>query len=148
MTGVQTCALPIYRLAVLIAHLFLAPPQFEEVGNYRAELDAGIARYLKVPGHALLRGLALGGLTFGLTLVGLIFGLSGLRTGPAASTRPAALLLLSTAALAVSLYVGIPLPYQRYYLPLVPLVCLWSGFALVRAAREMKKLPFFRAALG
>jgi len=90
----------------------------------------------------------LGGLTLGLTLAGLTFGLRGLRTGSGASTRPVGLLLLSTAALAVSLYVGIPLPYQRYYMPLVPLVCLWSGFALVSLAREMKKLPLVRAALG
>ncbi|MGH2620597.1 MAG: hypothetical protein ACRDHG_08505 [Anaerolineales bacterium] len=136
------------RLAVLVAHLFLAPPQFEEVGNYRAALNASVTRYLAVPGHALLRGPTLGGLAFGLVLAGLIFGLRGLRTGSRPSTRPAVLLLLSTAALAVSLYVGIPLPYQRYYMPLVPFVCLWSGFALVSLAREMKKLPFLRAALG
>lgn len=136
------------RLAVLVAHLFLAPPQFEELGNYRAELAASVAGYLAVPGHALLRGLTLGGLSLGLTLAGLALGLRGLRTGLGASTRPAGLLLFSTAALAVSLYVGIPLPYQRYYMPLVPLVCLWSGLALVSLAREMKKLPFLRAALG
>jgi len=136
------------RLAVLIAHLFLTPPQFEEIGNYRAELAASVAHYLAIPGHTLLRGRTLGGLSFGLTTFGLIFGLRSLRAGSGASTRPVALLLLSTAALAVSLYVGIPLPYQRYYLPLVPLICLWSGFALARFVREMKKLPLLRAALG
>ena len=136
------------RLAVLIAHLFLAPPQFEEVGNYRAELASSVGRYLAVPGHTLLRGPILGGLILGLTLAGLIFGLRSLRPGSGPSTRPVALLLLSTAALTVSLYVGIPLPYQRYYLPLVPFVCLWSGLALGSLGREMKKLPLLRAALG
>jgi hypothetical protein len=50
--------------------------------------------------------------------------------------------------LALTLYIGIPLPYQRYYVPLVPLVCLWSAFAVIRLGRQMKKLPFIRTALG
>jgi len=136
------------RLAVLIAHLFLAPPQFEEIGNYRAELASGVAHYLTVPGHALLRGQTLGSLTLALTLAGMIFGLAGLRGGSRSSTRPVVLLLFATGALALSLYAGVPLPYQRYYVPLVPLTCLWSGFVLVRLGRETKKLPFFRAASG
>ncbi len=135
------------RLAVLIAHLFLAPPQFEEIGNYRAELDSSVGRYLAFPGHSLLRGPTLGGLSFGLTLVGLIFGVTTLRSGLRAGNRSVALLLLSTAALGLTLYIGIPLPYQRYYLPLVPFVCLWSAFALVSLGRQIKKLPTLRAAL-
>ncbi len=136
------------RLAVLIAHLFLAPPQFQEIGNYRAELDSSVARYLAIPGHALLRGRTLGGLSLGLTLAGLFFGVATLRTGSRSVSRTSALLLISTAALALTLYIGIPLPYQRYYVPLVPLVSLWSAFAVIRLGREMKKLPFIRAALG
>jgi 4-amino-4-deoxy-L-arabinose transferase-like glycosyltransferase len=136
------------RLAVLIAHLFLAPPQFQEIGNYRAELDSSVARYLAIPGHALLRGRTLGGLSLGLTLAGLFFGAATLRTGSRSVSRTSALLLISTAALALTLYIGIPLPYQRYYVPLVPLVSLWSAFAVIRFGREMKKLPFIRAALG
>ena len=136
------------RLAVLIGHLFLAPPQFEEIGNYRAELDSSVARYLAIPGHGLLRGRTLGGVSLGLTLAGLAFGLATLRTGSRSASRTAALLLISTAALALTLYIGIPLPYQRYYVPLVPLVCLWSAFAVIRLGRQMKKLPFIRAALG
>ncbi|HLF36537.1 MAG TPA: hypothetical protein VI520_01240 [Anaerolineales bacterium] len=147
----QAIAVPlrgIDRLAVLIGHLFLAPPQFQEIGNYRAELDSSVAHYLAVPGHALLRGRTLGGLSLGLTLAGLFFGLATLRTGSRSVSRTAALLLISTAALALTLYIGIPLPYQRYYVPLVPQVCLWSAFAVIRLGQEMKKLPFIRAALG
>ncbi len=136
------------RLAVLIAHLFLAPPQFQEIGNYQAELDSSVARYLAMPGHALLRGRTLGGLSLGLTFAGLFFGVATLRTGSRSESRTAALLLLSTAVLTLSLYVGIPLPFQRYYMPLVPLVCLWSAFAVIGLGRQMKKLPFIRAASG
>ncbi len=136
------------RLAVLIAHLFLAPPQFDEIGNYRAELVSSVARYLAIPAHALFRGRALGSVSLGLTLAGLAFGLATLRTGSRSAGRTAALLLISTAALALTLYLGIPLPYQRYYVPLVPLVCLWTAFAIIRLGRQMKKLPFIRAALG
>jgi hypothetical protein len=83
-----------------------------------------------------------------LTLAGLAFGLAALRTGSRSASRTVALLLITTAALALTLYIGIPLPYQRYYVPLVPLVCLWSAFAVVRLGRQMKKLPFIRAAVG
>lgn len=134
------------RLAVLLAHLFLAPPQFEELGNYREQLRPSVERYLSIPGHALLRGWLFGSLVFGLTAGGSALGLASLRTATRERSRSLSLLFLATTLQALTLYVGIPLPYQRYYIPLVPLGCLWLAIALIQLSQEAKKLPFFRAA--
>ncbi len=134
------------RLAVFLAHLFLAPPQFEEIGNYHAQLRPSVETYLSIPGHELLRGWLIGGLILGVTVAGLALGLAKLRTATREQSRSLSLLLLATGLQALTLFVGIPLPYQRYYVPLVPLVCLWLAFAIIQLSQEIKKLPFIRAA--
>jgi hypothetical protein len=134
------------RLAVLVAHVFLAPPQFEEIGNYRAELAASVSGYLAVPGHDLGRGRGWGAVVAGLTLYGLAQGLLRLRRSPASDLRPLAATVLTSLALGATLYLGVPLPYQRYYIPLIPLTSLWSAYGLVRLVEQTKKLPTFRAA--
>jgi hypothetical protein len=44
--------------------------------------------------------------------------------------RTLAILLLASLILATGLFWLAPLPWQRYVIPLVPLSCLWSAYAL------------------
>ncbi|MGH2522960.1 MAG: phospholipid carrier-dependent glycosyltransferase [Anaerolineales bacterium] len=121
---------PDERLAALVAHTFFTPPAFEELTNYLSETAAEKATYLAMPGHNLLREFVGGGVILILMLFGL--GLAGLRVARASRLlrRGLILLLLTTFAQAASLIAAVPLPFQRYYLPLLPLACLWAGYGL------------------
>jgi hypothetical protein len=134
MTGVDS-------LSALIAQLYLTPLQFEELPNYAGNLSQSIAGYLQNPLHSLLRGWISGALLMGLTLAGMLFGLARLRTAGRPVRRDFGLLILTTLAQAVVLLVTLPFPYQRYYLPLVPLCLLWAAFALWQLATLMRRLP-------
>lgn len=118
------------RAAALLANLYFAPPAFAEWGNYRAETAAAEAAYLAIPGHSLLRGLAGGALQFILALCGALFALLRLRHAGPAQRRALILALLATLCLALGHLLWIPLDWQRYVIPLVPLSCLWQAYAL------------------
>ncbi len=115
------------RIAGLLAHLFLTPLQFAEAGNYLRETAAAEAAYLQVPGNTLLRGFVGGSLLFGLGLLGGIVTVRRDWPAGAGRRRATALAVLVTVVQAVALAVAVPLAFQRYSLPLVPLVCLWAG---------------------
>lgn len=134
------------RLSALIGQVFLTPPQFEEIPNYAQELAPSIQAYRDNPLHGLLRGWFAGGLLMGLTLAGWLFGLARLRLADAPERRIIGLLALSTLAQTVLLLLTLPFPYQRYYLPLVPLYTLWASYAMVRIAALIKGLPVRGAA--
>lgn len=120
---------PAERLAALLANLYLTPPAFAELGNYLDQTAAAEAAYLQIPGNTLLRGLAGGGVLLFLTLLGLILaGLRLRRTDPAAR-RSLALLLLATGSQVAFQLVAVPLSWQRYVMPLLPLACWWAGYA-------------------
>jgi len=118
------------RIAAMLINLYLAPPAFAEYGNYTQQTTASEQAYLSVPGHALLRGFAGGGLMLAATLLGLALSvLDFCRAGPI-HRRALALAWLSTAALAAGVVLLIPLAWQRYVLPLAPLVCLWAAYPI------------------
>ncbi len=116
------------RLAALIANLYLTPPAFAELSNYQADTNPAEAAYLAQPGHNLLRGMAPGGLMFLLTLSGMILASLDLKRVPCDKSRVIILNLLATLFLAAGIFWLIPIPWQRYVMPLVPLVCLWIAY--------------------
>jgi 4-amino-4-deoxy-L-arabinose transferase-like glycosyltransferase len=118
------------RAATLLAHLYFSPPQFAEAANYLRQTASAEAAYLAVPGHSLLRGLAGGALMLTLTLVGIVRGIRRERTSEAKTRRATGMILLATAVQAAVLVLAVPLAFQRYTMPLVPLVCLWAGHGL------------------
>lgn len=123
----QALQTPGDRSVALLANLYLLPPAFFEVGNYQAQTAAAEKKYLSVPGHNLLRGLVGGGVLIILTLFGIIFSAFRIKKYRPERRRLFVLLLLATASLLTGFLITVPLPWQRYVLPLVPLVCLWSA---------------------
>ncbi len=121
---------PLARVVYLTAGVFVSPPQFAEAPNYRAQTATAEAVYMAVPGNNLMRGFAGGGLMLGLTLAGMV--LAGLETfrRVAEPRRTRGLLLTATLLQAAALAWAIPLPFQRYVVPLVPYVSLWSAYAV------------------
>jgi 4-amino-4-deoxy-L-arabinose transferase-like glycosyltransferase len=127
------------RLAGLLASLHFAPPQVHEAANYSQALAASEAAYLANPWHGLLRGPVGGTLTLLLGLFGMALGLRRAARGGARIRRDQALLLCLTVAQGASLLAAVPLAFQRYYVPLVPFLCLWMAFALTESARLLKR---------
>jgi 4-amino-4-deoxy-L-arabinose transferase-like glycosyltransferase len=125
---------PARKAAALLAHLYLTPPAFAETANYQAETRLSEQAYLSIPGHNLLRGLLAGGAMFALTLAGISLALLDLRRKELQARLDILIVLAATLALGLALFLLVPLPWQRYVAPLVPLTCLWIAYALASFA--------------
>jgi 4-amino-4-deoxy-L-arabinose transferase-like glycosyltransferase len=118
---------PLQRLMVMLAHLFIASPQMAEAGNYSAQTSAIEKAYLAHPLHNLLRGMIGGAITLSLTALGMAFSFLERKGEDPQKTRMAGLLFAGTLIQSIALLWANPLPFQRYYVPLIPFICLWIG---------------------
>lgn len=148
----QVLQTPVKRAAVLVANLFIVPPSFAEVGNYKEETSISEANYLSMPGYDLGRGIAGGSILLFLTLTGiLISGLRALRF-EYRQKRILVFMIIATVFQAAALLLAVPLPWQRYVIPLIPFVCIWIAYgvtSLLDLLKDMalKPLKTGRAAL-
>ena len=131
------------RAAVLIVNLFIVPPSFAEVGNYSAQTAISERNYLSTPGYDLGRGLAGGSVLLFMTLTGIL--MSGLRVFKSEHYQKRALLLLMIATVfqAIALLIAVPLPWQRYVIPLVPFVCIWTAYGVMSLLAMLKEAMEF-----
>jgi 4-amino-4-deoxy-L-arabinose transferase-like glycosyltransferase len=140
----KTLSTPTQRVEVLIANLYIVSPSFYEVGNYVQQTALDETRYLSIPGHNLWRGFIAGGILLLLTLLGIAVGILNLRRVDNYARRELSLLLLATILQIAFLVMAIPLPWQRYVIPTVPFICIWSAYAfypLTRVLFDKKGLP-------
>jgi len=121
---------PAKRLAVMLVNIYLAPSSFSEVGNYQQQTGSAENIYLRIPGHNLFRNPVAGGILIVLTIFGLISALLQLTKLPMDKRRDLVLILLATTIQTAALLITIPLPWQRYIIPLVPFTCLWASYAV------------------
>lgn len=130
---------PMERVGVMISHLFISDPQFAEVGNYLSNTAIAEEHYSSFFYHSLFRGLIGGGLMLTMTLVGVVlFGIEVRRKGWH-TERPMILLLIASVIQTLALLWANPLPFQRYYIPLVPFVCLWIGYLIMHVFGKIKQ---------
>ena len=123
-------ATPAERMVSMLAQLFIAPPQFAEAANYTTQTADAEASYLRTIGHDVLRGFVGGAAILIAAILGLVLGIRvEARAGPAVR-RIVLLAFLATLVQAIALIVFVPLSFQRYVVPLVPLVCLWAGHGI------------------
>jgi len=121
---------PSRRAAVLLANLYLTTPSFAEVGNYLPITHAAEDDYLGMPGHNLLRNLPGGGVLATLTLFGSLVAIIQLKSQSLQKRRALILTLLGSISQIMAIILFIPLPWQRYVIPLIPFSCLWSAYAI------------------
>jgi len=131
---------PAERIVALIDRVFVASPVFWEIPNYAAETAASEAAYMRAPIDNLLRGPAWGSVMLALWLSGAAIGalLVFHRATAPASRRDLAIVLVWVLGTTLALLALVPIAWQRYYLPLVPALCVWQGYAVghvVRACR-------------
>lgn len=124
------------RLAALLANLYFNPPAFAETGNYSPQTQAAEQAYLANPAYHLLRGLPGGVVMFALNLIGIGLAFLRLRHIGPRQRRTLIILLLSSLFLGLGLFWLAPLPWQRYVIPLAPLTCLWTAYAVTSFGKK------------
>jgi 4-amino-4-deoxy-L-arabinose transferase-like glycosyltransferase len=134
------------RTAALIANLFILPPSVADVGNYTENTASSELKYLSNPLNNLLRGTLGGGIVMLLTLFGI--SLAGIHTRTLSSNnkKTMILLLLATILQGFGLLIFVPLPWQRYVIPLVPFISLWAacglGYLINASSDQIQKMRF------
>jgi hypothetical protein len=133
---------PPERIIALIDRVFVSAPVFWEIPNYAAETAVSEAAYIHGPIATLLRGPVWGSLMLALALIGVAIGVLLVfhRATPPASRRDLAIALPWVLGTALALLAFVPIAWQRYYLPLVPALCVWQGYAIGHAGRAAKLL--------
>jgi len=127
------------RAYIDLQQLYFRPLAFSDLGNYTNETAASEAAYLANPLHNLLRSSVTGTLMLLLTLLGVGLAVLEIRRAAGDRRRTLGLLLFAALILPITLIAALALPFQRYVILLVPLVCLWEAYALVSG------LPSFNA---
>lgn len=114
----------------VLAQLFFGPPAVQDVRNYESALAEIYESYLANPLHTLLTGWIGGAIALFLFFTGLALILFQVLRAKTIKREQflifASFLLQLAAILAV-----IRIPFQRYYLPLVPYVTLFIAYSLV-----------------
>jgi 4-amino-4-deoxy-L-arabinose transferase-like glycosyltransferase len=130
---------PLERFAVMVTHLFIAEPQFAEAGNYISNTSNVDSLYLSRQLHTLFRGWPGGILMISLTIMGVvIFGIEGSKVR-FHNQRPIMLLLIASTIQTVAIIWANPFPFQRYYIPLIPFICLWIGYFMAQILAGIKQ---------
>jgi hypothetical protein len=139
----QALNTPGKRIIGLLGALYLTPPILAEVANYVEDTRLMDETYLANPFHSLLRSLPAGALLLVLTSFGWLAALRQVLqpaqlAGAGTDRRTLSLLLLASGLQSIALLALVPLPFQRYYLPLIPHACLWTAYGLVQVMAPLK----------
>lgn len=132
---------PLERIAVMLAHLYLTEPQMAEVGNYLAQTAAMESAYLAQPFHNFSRGIIGGAAMLIFTGLGMAFSVLEVRSKDLHKIRRVTLLFAGTLVQSMALLWANPLPFQRYYVPLIPWICLWVGIGASFSLSAILRLP-------
>lgn len=119
-----------YRTLALFSNLFLTPPSTSEVANYLDEIEAQEKVYFNFPFHSLGRSLIPASVFLVLTLSGFIIGVKRLITHNKTSAPTTFIFLLATILQFFFILFLLPLPWQRYIVPLLPFTSIWAAIGL------------------
>ncbi len=128
------------RVAALPYQSMFAPLAFWDVPNYAEQTALQEAAYLGRFWHPIFASPVLGSLFLVLAFAGMLMAV--IHHSPQSARMK--MLWLWTASTVLGLLILIPIAWQRYYLPLAPLLSLWVAFALVQIiarVREQRSTP-------
>ncbi|MGB2962592.1 MAG: glycosyltransferase family 39 protein [Anaerolineales bacterium] len=119
-----------YQALALFSNLYYSQPSTADVGNYLAEIESQEEQYFKIPLHNLGRSLIPAAVFLILSLSGFMIGALRLKSSGTIMPKPAVLFLLATIIQFFTILFLLPLPWQRYVVPLLPFTCLWTAVGL------------------
>jgi 4-amino-4-deoxy-L-arabinose transferase-like glycosyltransferase len=130
---------PARRGLAMLYHTYWAPLDFWDIPNYAAETRAAEQAYLRSwlnhgwRGPTAAATLPAGTAVLAMSVFGLIVGGRRLLAGRGRPPNPERRALLVVAAWTLATAAGllsVTIAWQRYYLLLVPITCLWAGYGL------------------
>ena len=136
----QVLETPSKRAAVLLAQMYLTPPTFSEVGNYRAHTAPTEISYLEIAGHRFGRDPLAGGIILGMTLLGIIAVIREITVAERVIRKRLLLFLSAFIAIAFVLIAMVPLPWQRYSLPLIPFISIFFGIGIAWGIKNSRRI--------
>jgi hypothetical protein len=135
--GLVLDSIPV-RLLAIPYQLYLAPLGFWDVPNYAAETAKAENTYLSNP----LNGLTVGGI---LPLLGFVLGTAGIGVAVFRGVKEKTswrirLLCIWFLSVAIGIVIGLPIMWQRYYLPLIPPLILFAALAVSAIWEKIRRL--------
>lgn len=133
---------PLKKMLGMIGNLFILSPAVSEIPNYNQALSKDVERYFSNPLHNLSQGLVTGAIVLITSLIGFItaclFLISDFKqkTAPTIFRSPVnavvfpqyyRLFIITATILTLAYFYFLPLPFQRYYISMIPLLCLLSS---------------------
>lgn len=118
------------KFNALLAQLLIAPPAYADVGNYIKNTAQSVLLYEANTLHNLLRNFLGGGILMILSIFGFI--ISFIQFNGMLQVRKIILILFFALTLVqgITLVLMLPIAFQRYYLPLLPIISIWAGLGL------------------
>jgi hypothetical protein len=130
-------------MEAVLAQLYFTTPAIADVANYISQTRSAEVLYLSNQLNHIFRDLLGGAILLFLTLSGLAYSILHIAKSKGLS-RELSLLTLAGLGQFLALGLVVSLPFQRYCLPMVPYLCIWSGMALdqiVELVRKTKNHP-------
>jgi 4-amino-4-deoxy-L-arabinose transferase-like glycosyltransferase len=135
----QVLETPIQRIIGMMVMMFFRGPQTSEVANYIEQTRSDEESYLSNPFNTVISGSISGGIAFLVTSFGVGFSVFQLKGAAWKKQREIILLLIGTAGQAAAILLANSIPFQRYYVPLVPFTILWMSLGFLNFPRVIKK---------
>jgi 4-amino-4-deoxy-L-arabinose transferase-like glycosyltransferase len=126
------------RLLGIFYELFFAPPAVWDVPNYAATTAAAERSYLASPLNTLTAGGIFGAASVVLVVGGLI--LAVVRMVERKNTAAWAIVLVWAGSVLVGILAGVPILWQRYYLPLIPVCAVLASITVAEGRREIDRI--------
>jgi hypothetical protein len=126
----RTSKNPLEQTAFLIAQVFIQPPAVADVLNYQDDTKLQVQAYFGQPLNNLFRGFAGGSVFFGLTLLGFVILVRRYFSNRDIDRYPLGVFLIIALVCLLVVLLLTPVPFQRYYILLIPLFSIAQSTAL------------------
>ena len=113
-----------------VLQTFIAQPAIADVGNYLEQTKPAELLYYNNPFNHLFRSSIEGLIGLILTLFGIILSIRNIFDKKNMHRRSMTYLIICTLGQFLIILIFVPLPFQRYYLPVVPFCCIWIAFGI------------------
>ena len=114
-----------------IVNLFILPPAVSEIGKYLGPMAHEIQIYQNIVPHVWGRSLIAGSLQLTIFLSGFFVMYKRYAKETKSVNQSLKLMLYATVFLFMGILIALPIPWQRYVVPVIPLVAFWLGYGLM-----------------
>jgi len=128
----------------LISNVFMLPPAVSEIDNYLDPLTRQIQVYRNILPHSWGRDIIGGSFQLAIFLSGFYVLSKRYSSHSKAIRSNLILLLIATFSLTLGILIFLPLPWQRYFIPLIPLIAFWFGYGFIPLTEAIKTIPISR----